>query len=101
MLLSSGIGAETQHPLVTVVGGGLITSTLLTLVLLPLIYEWIEARGAQRQAQREGGAASMPRPGSASPRSPVECARVDRNEASERRAQQLQVPASEDRLLAP
>ena len=44
MLLSSGVGAETQRPLASVVVGGLITSTLLTLVLLPLIYEWIETR---------------------------------------------------------
>jgi len=42
MLLSSGVGAETQRPLATVVVGGLITSTLLTLVLLPVIYEWME-----------------------------------------------------------
>src|SRR3569623_276360 len=45
MLLSSGVGAETQRPLAAVVGGGRITSTLLTLVLLPVIYEWIESRG--------------------------------------------------------
>ncbi|MCF6258036.1 MAG: CusA/CzcA family heavy metal efflux RND transporter [Gammaproteobacteria bacterium] len=44
MLLSSGVGAETQRPLATVVIGGLITSTLLTLVLLPVIYEWMETR---------------------------------------------------------
>jgi heavy metal efflux system protein len=44
MLLSSGVGAETQRPLATVVVGGLITSTLLTLVLLPVIYEWMETR---------------------------------------------------------
>ncbi len=44
MLLSSGIGAETQRPLASVVVGGLITSTLLTLVLLPVIYEWVESR---------------------------------------------------------
>lgn len=51
MLLSSGVGAETQRPLATVVVGGLITSTLLTLLLLPLMYEWAEAR-AQRRAQQ-------------------------------------------------
>ncbi len=45
MLISSGVGAETQRPLATVVVGGLITSTLLTLVLLPVIYEWMEAKG--------------------------------------------------------
>ncbi|MCI2285994.1 efflux RND transporter permease subunit [Colwellia sp. MSW7] len=44
MLLSSGVGAETQRPLATVVVGGLITSTLLTLILLPVIYEWLEGR---------------------------------------------------------
>ncbi|HWH38337.1 MAG TPA: CusA/CzcA family heavy metal efflux RND transporter [Usitatibacter sp.] len=44
MLLSRGVGAETQRPLATVVVGGLITSTLLTLVLLPVIYEWMETR---------------------------------------------------------
>ena len=44
MLLSHGVGAETQRPLAAVVVGGLLTSTLLTLVLLPVIYEWIEAR---------------------------------------------------------
>ncbi len=44
MLLSSGVGAETQRPLASVVVGGLITSTLLTLVLLPVIYDWIESR---------------------------------------------------------
>ncbi len=45
MLISSGVGAETQRPLASVVVGGLITSTLLTLVLLPVIYEWMETRG--------------------------------------------------------
>ena len=49
MLLSSGVGAETQRPLATVVVGGLITSTLLTLVLLPVIYEWIETRREHRR----------------------------------------------------
>ena len=44
MLLSSGVGAETQRPLASVVVGGLITSTLLTLILLPVIYEWAETR---------------------------------------------------------
>jgi cobalt-zinc-cadmium resistance protein CzcA len=44
MLLSSGVGAETQRPLASVVIGGLITSTLLTLILLPVIYEWSETR---------------------------------------------------------
>ena len=49
MLLSSGVGAETQRPLATVVVGGLFTSTALTLLLLPLLYEWVENR-KQRKA---------------------------------------------------
>ena len=44
MLLSQGVGAETQRPLATVVVGGLFTSTALTLLLLPLMYEWAETR---------------------------------------------------------
>ena len=52
MLISSGVGAETQRPLATVVVGGLITSTLLTLLLLPLFYEWSEARAEARQLAR-------------------------------------------------
>ncbi len=53
MLLSSGVGAETQRPLATVVVGGLITSTLLTLVLLPVIYEWMETRATKSVASTE------------------------------------------------
>ena len=51
MLLSSGVGAETQRPLATVVVGGLFTSTALTLLILPLIYEWVEIR-AERKGKR-------------------------------------------------
>ncbi len=47
MLISSGVGAETQRPLATVVVGGLITSTFLTLVLLPVLYEWMESRRSE------------------------------------------------------
>ena len=42
MALSHGAGAEVQRPLATVVIGGLITSTLLTLVVLPALYAWVE-----------------------------------------------------------
>jgi cobalt-zinc-cadmium resistance protein CzcA len=42
MALSQGAGAEMQRPLATVVIGGIITSTFLTLVLLPVLYEWLE-----------------------------------------------------------
>lgn len=51
MLLSSGVGAETQRPLATVVVGGLFTSTTLTLLLLPLMYEWVETRYERKQVK--------------------------------------------------
>ncbi|HQH71280.1 MAG TPA: efflux RND transporter permease subunit, partial [bacterium] len=38
MALSTGVGAEVQRPLATVVVGGVITSTLLTLIVLPVLY---------------------------------------------------------------
>jgi cobalt-zinc-cadmium resistance protein CzcA len=41
MALSAGSGAEVQRPLATVVIGGLISSTLLTLIVLPVIYIWM------------------------------------------------------------
>ncbi|RQP21853.1 efflux RND transporter permease subunit [Piscinibacter terrae] len=50
MLLSTGVGAETQRPLAVVVVGGLLTATALTFLLLPLIYEWVELRVEKRSA---------------------------------------------------
>ena len=44
MALSTSAGAEVQRPLATVVIGGLISSTLLTLVVLPTMYAWLEGR---------------------------------------------------------
>jgi heavy metal efflux system protein len=41
MALSTSMGSEVQRPLATVVIGGLVTSTLLTLMLLPVLYGWI------------------------------------------------------------
>jgi heavy metal efflux system protein len=40
MLYAGGAGSEIQKPLATVVVGGLITSTLLTLLLIPSLYGW-------------------------------------------------------------
>lgn len=51
MLLSQGVGAETQRPLATVVVGGLFTSTVLTLLLLPLFYEWVETWRQRRRTK--------------------------------------------------
>ncbi len=41
MALATGTGAEVQRPLATVVIGGILSSTLLTLILLPVIYRWM------------------------------------------------------------
>ena len=40
LLLATGTGSDVQRPLATVVVGGLITSTLLTLLVIPAIYKW-------------------------------------------------------------
>ncbi|MFN7986114.1 MAG: CusA/CzcA family heavy metal efflux RND transporter [Thermoanaerobaculia bacterium] len=53
MALSHGAGAEIGRPLASVVIGGITTSTLLTLVVLPTLYEMIEARVAR--TARDGG----------------------------------------------
>ena len=42
MALNTGMGAEVQRPLATVVIGGILSSTLLTLVVLPTLYNWFE-----------------------------------------------------------
>ena len=42
MALNTGIGAEVQRPLATVVIGGILSATLLTLVVLPVLYSWVE-----------------------------------------------------------
>lgn len=44
LLFASGPGSEVQRPLAVVVVGGLISSTLLTLLLLPILYGWFEAK---------------------------------------------------------
>ena len=44
MAVASGSGAEVQRPLATVVIGGLVTSTLLTLFVVPAIFRWFEPR---------------------------------------------------------
>ena len=44
MLMSSGVGAEIQRPLASVIVGGLITATLLTLFVLPVLYSWFSRK---------------------------------------------------------
>ncbi len=47
MAIASGAGAEVQKPLATAVIGGLVTSTLLTLLVLPTLYAWMMGRRSQ------------------------------------------------------
>jgi len=54
MAIATTTGAEVQRPLATVVIGGLVSSTLLTLLLLPLMFPWF--RGRQVEDQEAGGA---------------------------------------------
>ena len=46
MLFATGAGSEIQKPLATVVVGGLITSTFLTLLIIPSVYSWFEKKKA-------------------------------------------------------
>ncbi|MEQ1862219.1 MAG: CusA/CzcA family heavy metal efflux RND transporter [Chthoniobacteraceae bacterium] len=44
MAIATGAGAEVQRPLATVVIGGILTSTFLTLLVVPVLYEWLERK---------------------------------------------------------
>ncbi|WP_044528440.1 efflux RND transporter permease subunit, partial [Herbaspirillum sp. B65] len=46
--IAHGLGSDVQRPLATVVVGGLMSATVLTLVLLPALYYLIESKLAQR-----------------------------------------------------
>ena len=48
MMLATGVGSEVQRPLATVVVGGLVTSTLLTLVVLPSVLGWLSRKTDSR-----------------------------------------------------
>jgi cobalt-zinc-cadmium resistance protein CzcA len=52
MALSAGAGAEVQRPLATVVIGGLVSATFLTLVLLPILYMWLEKEKPKKRKPR-------------------------------------------------
>jgi heavy metal efflux system protein len=56
LLLASGPGSEIQRPLATVVIGGLFSSTALTLVVMPVLYRWMEQRVEQGRAVGAGAA---------------------------------------------
>ena len=50
--ISHGIGSETQKPLAIVVIGGLITATILSLLILPTVYEWVYSSRQERERHR-------------------------------------------------
>jgi cobalt-zinc-cadmium resistance protein CzcA len=53
MAVSTSAGSEVQRPLATVVIGGLVSATLLTLVVLPTLYAWIERRRESQVSRHE------------------------------------------------
>ncbi|MBC3787954.1 CusA/CzcA family heavy metal efflux RND transporter [Spirosoma utsteinense] len=57
MALSNSAGAEVQKPLATVVIGGLLTATLLTLIVLPILYALTEKRAIAKEAKQAGSKA--------------------------------------------
>ncbi|NVO31870.1 CusA/CzcA family heavy metal efflux RND transporter [Hymenobacter lapidiphilus] len=59
MALSSSAGGEVQKPLATVVIGGLVTATLLTLLVLPVLY-YLEEKWTARRAAKKASAAGSP-----------------------------------------
>jgi cobalt-zinc-cadmium resistance protein CzcA len=56
MALSTGVGAEVQRPLATVVIGGVLSSTALTLVVLPVLYHFFGVRKGDGEQEKPGGA---------------------------------------------
>jgi len=68
LLFSDGTGSEVQRPLATVVIGGLVTSTILTLLVIPALYKWFaiaveqEAPTAERSVGDEGNQSVHPAP---------------------------------------
>ena len=64
MAIATGPGAEVQRPLATVVIGGILSSTFLTLVLLPVLYVWFErercSAPSTQAAAAPGGPAEVP-----------------------------------------
>ena len=62
MALAHGIGSETQKPLAVVIIGGLISATLLTLIVLPSLYVVFTRRSESQENSREEGPSYSPKP---------------------------------------
>lgn len=58
--LSQGVGAEVQRPLATVVIAGLLTSTAVTLLLVPTLYAWLERANETRLLRRRAASTTTP-----------------------------------------
>ncbi len=58
MAFSTSAGAEVQQPLATVVIGGMLTATLLTLVVLPVLYTFVEKRREKKEQNKLGSSNS-------------------------------------------
>ncbi|MBW8039210.1 MAG: efflux RND transporter permease subunit [Planctomycetes bacterium] len=54
LVITSGTGSEVQRPLAIVVIGGLVSSTLLTLIVIPTLYEWITAKTEKSEFYEPG-----------------------------------------------
>ena len=65
MAISTSAGAEVQRPLATVVIGGLITATLLTLFVLPVVYSWLGGNVATDDDEDEENELDVERPAGA------------------------------------
>jgi HAE1 family hydrophobic/amphiphilic exporter-1 len=69
VVFSNSIGSEFRAPMAVITIGGLLTSTLLTLVVVPVVYDLVDRAtvGAQRAAGRIRAATARTRPGRATP----------------------------------
>ena len=59
MAIATGTGAEVQRPLATVVIGGILSSTALTLLVLPLLYRLAYRRQEEVEKEEEAGRMSV------------------------------------------
>jgi len=77
MAINTGIGSEVQRPLAVVVLGGLVTATLMTLLLLPAFYLWVEQKKHPLQPVPE--AETLPAPQRKNKREPIKGKRIRRS----------------------
>jgi len=54
LLLATGPGSDVQRPLAVALAGGIVSSTALTLLVLPVLYDWVTRRGPLKAARNDG-----------------------------------------------